>query len=54
MGYDPENYSQAQLNELDSRNANASKTRRELVTHKRFLTLIIGLIGEEVSDLREN
>ena len=38
MGYDPENYSQAQLNELDSlterwvadhlRNANASKTRK--------------------------
>jgi hypothetical protein len=38
MGYDPKNYSQAQLNELDSlterwvadylRNANASKTRK--------------------------
>src|SRR6516162_1584453 len=28
------------------------KHERELVTHKRFLTLVIGLIGEKVSDLR--
>ena len=46
MGYDPENYSQAQLNELDSlterwvadhlRNANASKTRKRTRHSLRF------------------